>query len=245
MQFDFSEKTVVITGGTGGIGSAMANCFTQTGARVIVTGTQQEQIDAFNETSSPIQYRWLDFMKKSKLENALSFFENQSRIDILINNAGVNQINSVDEVSLADWDWMQTINLRGIHQLTNIVSKVMKRQLYGKILNISSIFGVVSKAQRAVYSSTKWGLIGYTKGVALDLAPYNILVNALSPGFVNTKLTRRILSETEKQTLSKQVPLLRFAEPEEIAKIALFLTSDWNTYITGQNIIVDGGFVSQ
>ena len=120
----------------------------------------------------------------------------------------------------------------------------MKKQKSGKIINIASIFGVVSKEKRAAYSATKWGLIGFTKAVALDLALFNVQVNAVSPGFVDTDLTRKILGLKNMKQLTKTIPQGRLAKPDEIAKVVLFLCSDYNTYITGQNIVVDGGFTS-
>ena len=120
----------------------------------------------------------------------------------------------------------------------------MELNLYGRIINISSIYGTISKSKRASYSTTKWGLIGFTKAVALDLASKGVLVNAVSPGFVDTSLTRKILGENELKKLISTIPQQRLANPKEIAKIVLFLSSDENTYITGQNIIIDGGYTS-
>jgi len=120
----------------------------------------------------------------------------------------------------------------------------MRRRGYGLIVNIGSIFGLVSRAERTFYSTTKFGIRGLTRGSALDLAGAGILVNTVSPGFVLTELTRRILSGQEMRELAQEVPLGRFAEPEEIARVVAFLASDLNSYITGQNIVVDGGFVS-
>ena len=163
---------------------------------------------------------------------------------MLINNAGVNKIDSIQDITEDDWDWINNVNLRGPFLLTREVSKIMQRQDSGRIVNIASIFGVVSKAKRVTYSTAKWGLVGFTKAVALDLAPYNILVNTVSPGFVDTELTRRILGENEIKKLLESIPQKRLADVGEIAKTVLFLSSDHNTYITGQNIIVDGGFTS-
>jgi 3-oxoacyl-[acyl-carrier protein] reductase len=156
----------------------------------------------------------------------------------------VNKIESVTEISLDDWDWINAVNLRGPFLLTQAASENMKKQKSGKIINIASIYGVVSKENRAAYSSTKWGLIGFTKAVALDLASFNVQVNAVSPGFVDTNLTRRILGPENLKQLSETIPQGRLAQPEEIAKVVLFLCSEQNTYITGQNIVVDGGFTS-
>jgi 3-oxoacyl-[acyl-carrier protein] reductase len=118
----------------------------------------------------------------------------------------------------------------------------MKKMNYGRIVNIASIWSIITKPGRAVYAATKSGLVGMTRAVAVDLAPYGILVNAVSPGFVNTELTKNTLSPEECESLSSQVPMGRFAEPEEIARTVLFLSSDWNTYLTGQNLVVDGGY---
>ena len=118
----------------------------------------------------------------------------------------------------------------------------MKKNKYGRIVNIASIFGVISREKRAAYSSTKSGLIGLTKATAHDLAKDNILVNSISPGFINTELTKNILGEKSMKEISSSIPLKRLGDPDEIAKLVLFLTSDQNTYITGENIIIDGGY---
>ena len=125
-----------------------------------------------------------------------------------------------------------------------LISEKMKKKKSGKIINISSIFSVVSKVKRSVYSASKWGLVGLTKAVALELAPFNIQVNAVSPGFVDTKLTRKIIGEKNLIQLEESIPQGRLANPKEIASVILFLSSDKNTYLTGQNIIVDGGYTS-
>jgi 3-oxoacyl-[acyl-carrier protein] reductase len=166
------------------------------------------------------------------------------KVDVLINNAGVNKIKTISEISEEDWDWINAVNLKGPFLLSRNVSEKMKQQESGKIINIASIFSVVSKEKRAAYSSTKWGLIGFTKAVALDLAPFNVLVNAVSPGFVDTALTRRIIGPKNIKKLVETIPQKRLANTDEIANVVLFLCSDLNTYITGQNIIVDGGFTS-
>ena len=164
----------------------------------------------------------------------------------MINNAGINIIESIDEVKYENWEKILAVNLTGPMHLTKAVAKTMKKNKHGgKILNISSIFGVVSKAKRNSYSASKSGLMGLTRASSLDLAPYNILVNTLCPGFTSTELTKSILSSKEMKDLSLQVPLGRFADASEIAKIAVFLCSDLNTYLTGQTIVVDGGVTTQ
>jgi 3-oxoacyl-[acyl-carrier protein] reductase len=239
-------ETIIVTGGTKGIGAAIVKLLKVQDVRIIATGTQKNQITKLNQgkKDNNIEYIHLDFREVDSVNKMIERINNEDRIKALISNAGVNKIDYIYDIREEDWDYLMTVNLKGIFLLTKTVSKKMKKQKSGQILNISSIFGVVSKAKRASYSTTKFGLIGFTKGLALDLAPYNILVNALSPGFVLTELTKSILTEDEMSRLSKDVPLQRFAQPEEIAKCVAFLISDDNTYITGQNIIIDGGFVS-
>lgn len=246
MDLNLSGKTALITGGTRGIGAEIVNCLAAAGAKVIATGTDNTKITELNEESKSgsTRYLQLDFNDQTSLKDQLHEIEKLERVDILVNNAGVNKIDSIWDIDEVNWDWIQNINLKGVFLVTKIVAEKMKQQKSGRIVNIASIWGVISKAQRASYSTSKFGLIGFSKAVALDLAPFNVLVNVVSPGFVMTELTKRILSKEEMEKLKGDVPLNRFAEPEEIAKTVLFLVSDLSTYITGQNITVDGGFIS-
>jgi 3-oxoacyl-[acyl-carrier protein] reductase len=243
---DFTDKTIIITGGTRGIGAAMVNAFCNARANVVVTGTKKTGVETLDvpDSQNNIQYHQLDYSSAESVKEFISLVKGLDKVDVLINNAGVNKIDSVTEISLDDWDWINAVNLRGPFLLTQAVSEKMKKKKSGKIINIASIFGVVSKENRAVYSTTKWGLIGFTKAVALDLASFNVQVNAVSPGFVNTDLTRRILGPENLKQLVETIPQGRLAQPDEIAKVVLFLCSALNTYITGQNIVVDGGFTS-
>jgi NAD(P)-dependent dehydrogenase (short-subunit alcohol dehydrogenase family) len=168
------------------------------------------------------------------------------KIDILVNNAGINYIESIDEICEENWERILKVNLTGAMNLIKETANVMKKNSHGgKILNISSIFGVVSKEKRNSYSASKTGLIGLTRSSALDLARHNILVNALCPGFTNTELTASVLSQEEMISMASDVPLRRFAEVSEIATIAVFLVSDLNSYMTGQTLIADGGFTAK
>ena len=248
MHIDLENKTVVVTGGTRGIGAATVEAFLESGARVYATGTDLQVLNELNESAKsktkPVEYLYLDFTLPDSVSECLGILSKLDRIDVLVNNAGVNKINPIDEIAEEDWDWINAVNLRGPFLITKMLAKKMKEQKSGRIVNISSIFGVVSKEKRAAYSTTKWGLIGLTKAIALDLAPDNILVNVVSPGFVDTELTRRVLGEEGIDELVRKIPQLRLANCKEIAKTVLFLASEHNTYITGQNIIVDGGFTS-
>ena len=243
MKIDFSKKTAIVTGGTRGIGKNIVTLLIESGCNVIYTGTNEKPKSAINNG----QYEQLDFSNMKIVDHFVKEVINKTvHIDILINNAGINIIEPIDEIENSNWEKILTVNLTGPMNLIKEVSKVMKNNKNGgKILNISSIFGVISKEKRNSYSASKAGLIGLTRSCSLDLACHNILVNALCPGFTSTELTESILSSKEIKDLSSQIPLGRFADPSEIANIAVLLCSDLNTYITGQTIIVDGGVTIQ
>jgi NAD(P)-dependent dehydrogenase (short-subunit alcohol dehydrogenase family) len=164
-------------------------------------------------------------------------------IDILINNAGINRLGSIDEISSTDFEDVIQINLLGHFRLTQGLVKGMKARRYGRIVNISSIWSLVSRERRMAYSSTKAAINGLTRAQALELAPYNILVNALAPGYVNTDLTKKNNTSVELEAIATQIPLGRLAEPSEIAECVAFLCSPKNSYITGQVIAIDGGYL--
>lgn len=246
MKLDFSGHTALITGGTRGIGRQVANDLAVLGARVLLTGTNVREAQETASALSGSGHRGLgvDFSLGESMDAFLDEVSRTERIDILINNAGINRLNPVDEVRDEDWDALQLINLAAPLRIVRHVSRLMKTAGYGRIVNIASIYGVVSRERRALYSMTKFGIRGLTIAAAHDLARFGVLVNSVSPGFVRTQLTDTMLSPEEQQRLASQVPLGRFAEPADISSAVIFLTSSLNTYITGQNIVVDGGFVS-
>ena len=147
-------------------------------------------------------------------------------------------------MNLSDWNDMVSVNLTTPFRLIKAVSAKMISNNYGRILNIASIFSVISKEKRVAYSSTKFGLNGLTIGTSNDVSKYNILCNSLSPGFVMTDLTKKNLSEKEIKELSSQIPIKKFGTTSDVSNVAVFLLSDLNQYITGQNIIVDGGYTN-
>ena len=245
MKIDFTGQVVLVTGATRGIGKQLADDFASLRANLILTGTKEGEIRDLNEsTGSEQQYYCVDFKNGESTEKFLGELEKYKRIDVCVNNAGINRINYIDETRIEDWKDILNVNLEAPFMITRAVSPLMKKNRYGRIINIASIFGVISKAKRSIYTTTKFGLRGLTITSAIELAPYNVLVNSVSPGFVLTELTKKILTEEEMKQLASQVPLGRFAEPDEISRVVLFLASSLNTYLTGQNIIVDGGFVN-
>ena len=243
LEIDLLGRTAIVTGGTRGIGKAICDLLRDSGCHIIATGTRIEKKAAPDK--SGIEYLPLDFRDLKSIESFIKTVQELKQIDILVNNAGINVIQSIDRIEVRDWDEVLKVNLTGPMRLMKAISPIMKKQKSGKILNISSIWGIISKKGRGSYSASKTGLIGLTRTAALDLAPYNVLVNILCPGFTMTELTRSTMSEGEIASISEQIPLERLAKPEEIARIAVFLCSDLNTYITGQSIIADGGFAIQ
>jgi 3-oxoacyl-[acyl-carrier protein] reductase len=249
MEINFRGQTVLVTGATKGIGEKIANDLALLGADLILTGRNEKQIAELNGkigSNRKAMKKWLavDFSIKGSTQKFLDEIGSMKKIDVCINCAGINRINDIDETSLDDWHDITAVNLEAPFLITRTVSRIMKANRYGRIVNIASIFGVISKAKRSLYSISKFGLRGLTVSSSIDLAPYNILVNAVSPGFVKTELTRRILEPEEMEKLAQQIPVGRFAQPEEISKAVLFLASNQNTYITGHNLIIDGGFVN-
>jgi NAD(P)-dependent dehydrogenase (short-subunit alcohol dehydrogenase family) len=223
-DYQYEASTALITGASRGIGAAIAARLQGEGIRVL----------------SPLS-KALDLLSSVSIDRYLSTLTQP--IDILINNAGINRLGSIDEISSTDFEDVIQINLLGHFRLTQGLVKGMKARRYGRIVNISSIWSLVSRERRMAYSATKAAINGLTRAQALELAPYNILVNALAPGYVNTDLTKKNNTSVELEAIATQIPLGRLAEPSEIAECVAFLCSPKNSYITGQVIAIDGGYL--
>lgn len=220
------NKVVLITGTSRGIGLATAKKFAE-GGYTIIAPTRSEM-----DLTSP--------------ESIRAYFDrNNLTVDCIVNNAGINPLSKIEDIS--DQDLQETLNVNLVAPVLIIRALVssMKERRYGRIVNVSSIWGVVSKEKRTVYSTAKNGLHGITNTLAVELGAYNILVNTVCPGFTNTELTKKNVPPEEAKNISANIPLGRFAEPDEIASIIYFLGSDHNSYITGQKIIIDGGYTSK
>lgn len=220
-------KKVLLTGASRGIGHSIKEELKNSPDLKIITPTRDElSLDCLNSISNYFSH------------------EENCHIDILINNAGINIVKEIEDIKDDDIKQMMDINLISPLKLAQAVVPHMKKNNFGRIVNISSIWGERSIEKRVLYSSTKFGLIGQTKALARELGQYNILVNAVSPGFTETELTFRVLDEETRASLSESIPLKRFAKPNEIAKLVKFMISDENTYMTGQSVVIDGGFLA-
>lgn len=218
-------KTLFLTGGSGEIGSAIAEKFSAQGYKVIAPRTQE-----------------LNLADPDSMENY--FIKNLSDIDVLIHSAGINSPKVLEELTFEDINSVFQINTASFYKLIQKFTPFLKAKKKGYILGISSLWSVMSRPGRLSYSMSKHAVNGLVQTMALELAPFNILVNALSPGFVDTAMTRANNSEAVIQNLITAVPLGRLALPEEIANLAYFLCSEENSYVTGQNIIIDGGITA-
>ena len=248
MKLDFSNKTVLITGATRGIGKQIADDLHLLGANLILTGTNAREINDLNNLAKSQgqnkKYFDVDLIQSKQVDMFISELLKYPKIDCLVNNAGINRLNHIQNVLFSDWDEMLAVNLTAPYKILSTVSKCMIKNNYGRIVNIASIFSKISKEKRSAYSATKFGIHGLTVGASNDLASYNILVNTVSPGFVLTDLTKNNLTETEMESLANQIPAKRLAQKSDISGVVVFLLSDLNKYLTGQNIIVDGGFTN-
>ncbi len=222
-----NKKRVLVTGGSRGIGKAIVDEYRDRGY-LVYAPTRKE----------------LDLSQRDSIEKFIE--ENKEKgYDIIINNAGCNFINTIEHVLETDLNVMLNVNLIAPVRLLRGFVPIMKEQEFGRIVNIGSIWGVISKAGRSIYSATKHGIHGITNTLALELAPYNILVNTVCPGQTLTELTLQNNSPNEIKQMERDIPLGRLAKPEEIAKIVFLLGNEENTYITGQQIVVDGGLSIQ
>ena len=249
-MIDLNGKVALITGGSRGIGKAIAIKLASYKANIVINYTSnkehalkvKEEIESYGVKSIVIK---CDVSKSDEVNNMIEEVVKEfGQIDILVNNAGITRDGLLMRMKEEDFDSVIDINLKGVFNCTKSATKYMMKKRYGKIVNISSVVGLIGNAGQANYCASKAGVIGFTKSSARELASRNINVNAIAPGFIDTDMTS-VLNENLKETMLKNIPQNRFGSPEDVANLVLFLASDMSSYITGQIINVDGGMVMQ
>lgn len=244
---ELSGKTALITGAGRGIGKEIARALGRAGANLIISDIAS---DFANQTAAELQNGEIktmafagDISKAADVEALFkTAFETFGGVDILVNNAGITRDNLLARMDEKDWDLVLTVNLKGAFLCTKAAARGMMKKRYGRIVNISSVVGIMGNAGQANYSASKAGLIGLTKSTAKELASRNITVNAVAPGYIATDMTKDLPEEAKVKFL-QSVPLGRPGAPEDIAGVVLFLVSETASYITGQVIHIDGGML--
>ena len=243
MNLDFRGKTALVTGASRGIGHRIATDLAACGAKLIVTSTSPEPSAKLVEELGPdTQHVAVDFGNRASTSDFLAFVRALSELHVCVNNAGATRHGPLEEASEEDWDVTTDVNLKAPFFVSQAAAEVMRRGRYGRIVNVSSIWAHRTMAGRSVYTATKFGLRGLTLSFALELARANVLVNVVAPGFTLTDMVRRNYSKEQLAELESRIPVGRLATVEDISRAVLFLASDLNSYITGQSLVVDGGY---
>ncbi|MER3446851.1 MAG: beta-ketoacyl-ACP reductase [Candidatus Dadabacteria bacterium] len=243
---ELGDKIALVTGASRGIGRAVAVELALRGAFVIINYAQSES--AAREVLSEIensggkgQVRQFDVSDFSKVQDEINRIgEELGGLHILVNNAGITKDGLLLRMKEEDWDFVFSVNLKGIFNCTRAAAKIMMKQRFGRIINVTSVTGEMGNAGQVNYSAAKAGIIGFTKSAAKELGSRGITVNAVSPGFIETDMTRN-LPQSAREKYIEGIPLGRFGLPQDVAKVVAFLASDDASYITGEVVRVNGG----
>ena len=242
-MINLTGKVALITGSTRGIGRAIAEMLVACGARVAVVGRDLAVAERVAEEIGEARGYACDVSDPASITLLVQSVEDAfGSLDILVNNAGITKDNLMARMKVEDWDAVMATNLRSAFVATRAAQRGMMKRRWGRIINITSVVGLVGNKGQANYAASKAGLIGFTKAAAKELSSRNILVNAVAPGYIQTDMTAK-LGDEARAALSAQIPLDRLGDPKDIAGAVAFLASDLAAYITGQVLVVDGGMV--
>jgi 3-oxoacyl-[acyl-carrier protein] reductase len=244
MHIDLSGRVALVTGSTRGIGREIATTLASCGARVAVVGRDATRAtEAAKAISQNARGYAADVADSAQVASLVETVERDfGSLDILVNNAGLTKDNILLRLKDDDWDAVLAANLRGAFASVRAAARGMMKRRWGRIINISSIVGLIGNKGQSNYAASKAGLIGFTKSVAKEFASRNILANVIAPGFIETDMTSAMTVEA-RAAMSAQIPLERLGTPKDIAGVAAFLSSEHAAYITGQVFVVDGGLV--
>jgi NAD(P)-dependent dehydrogenase (short-subunit alcohol dehydrogenase family) len=249
--FNLTGKVALVTGGSKGLGKAMAQGLAQAGADVVLASRHENELrgaldEILKSTGRRGAYVVADLSRREESRRlAQAALEKMGRVDILINNAGTNRPQAIDAISDEAWDQVVELNLSAAMALTRALAPPMKARRWGRIIHIASVMGLASKEKRNAYSATKSALLGLARASALDLGPFGITVNCIAPGPFLTDLPATLLSDAEKKAFADRTAVGRWGEPKELVGAALLLASDAGSYITGQTLVVDGGYLAR
>ena len=244
MQLNFKNKKVLITGASGGIGKTLVEKFINNGAKLIITSSNQDKLDILkSHYGANHLYYLLDLSDTDKLADNIKKIREENRdIDILINNAGIAKDNLLLRMNKEQWQDVIDINLSSnFYIIKNILPDMIKSRR-GKILGITSVVAFSGNPGQTNYTASKGGMISMYKSLAIEVAQRNINVNLIAPGFIESPMTES-LNEDQKNSIMEKIPMKKFGSPEDVANLALFLTSDYSSYITGQSFHVNGGML--
>jgi len=240
-MIDFKNKKILITGATGGIGKALVKKFTSLEGNVLATGTKNEKLDLLKKEFPEINILKFDISEHSKIEEFIENVNSQlTSLDVVVNNAGITLDNLSIRMKNEEWQKVIDINLTSTFLLCKYAIKKMLKNKYGRIVNITSIVGHTGNIGQANYAASKSGMIGMTKSLAIEYAKKNITLNCVSPGFIQSNMTDKIL-ESIKAVLTSKIPMSKLGSGEDVANTVAFLSSDAASYITGETIHVNGG----
>jgi len=244
MQVNLENKKVLLTGASGGIGKALSQKFINNGANLIFTSSNNDKLDELRNLYGDVHsYFLLDLSKKENLmDNINNIRENNKDIDIIINNAGITKDNLLLRMSVEQWQEVIDTNLSSSFYIIKNILPDMVKNRKGKILGITSVVALTGNPGQSNYTASKGGMISMYKSLAIEVAQRNINVNLIAPGFIESPMTNE-LNDDQKKTIMDKIPMKRFGLPEDVANMALFLTSDHSSYITGQTFHVNGGML--